>query len=151
MPSIARDRLNFFYLNLGHFLDHLFTLVFATVAALALVKEWGLSYAELVPYATPGFIAFGLFSLPAGRLADKWSRHGMMVVFFIGIGIASIATGFAQSPLQIGILLFIVGILAAIYHPVGLAMVVDGPRRRAPVLRSASMVSGVIWVWARQP
>ena len=119
-----RNRLSFLFLNIGHFFDHLFTLIYATVAALALHKEWGLTYAQLVPYATPGFIAFGLFSLPAGRLADTWSRHGMMVVFFIGIGLASIATGFAQSPLQIAILLFIVGVLAAIYHPVGLAMVV---------------------------
>ncbi len=118
-----RERLHFLLLNVGHFLDHLFTLIFATVV-LVLVKEWGLSYSELVPYAMPGFIAFGLFSLPAGRLADKWSRHGMMVVFFIGIGLAAIATSFAQTPLQIGVLLFIVGILAAIYHPVGLAMVV---------------------------
>ena len=125
MAETARDRLNFYFLNVGHFLDHLFTLVFATVAALALYKEWGLTYAQLIPYATPGFVAFGLFSLPAGRLADYWSRHGMMVVFFIGIGIASIATGFAQSPLQISIMLFIVGVLAAIYHPVGLAMVVE--------------------------
>lgn len=125
---MSRDRLSFLYLNIGHFLDHLFTLVFATVAALALSKEWGLSYAELVPFAMPGFVAFGLFSLPAGRLADRWSRHGMMVVFFIGIGLAAIATGFAQTPLQIGALLFAVGVLAAIYHPVGLAMVVDGAK-----------------------
>ena len=124
----ARNRLRFFFLNIGHFLDHLFTLIFATVAALALVREWGLSYAELVPYATPGFIAFGLFSLPAGWLADRWSRHGMMVVFFIGIGLASIATGFAQSPFQIGVMLLVVGVLAAIYHPVGLAMVVDNAK-----------------------
>ena len=124
----ARDKLHFFYLNIGHFLDHLFTLIFATVAALALRKEWGMSYAELVPYATPGFVAFGLFSLPAGRLADKWSRHGMMVVFFIGMGLAAIATGFSQTPLQIGVMLFVVGVLAAIYHPVGLAMVVDSAK-----------------------
>jgi hypothetical protein len=30
-----RDRTHFLFLNVGHFLDHLFTLVFATVAALA--------------------------------------------------------------------------------------------------------------------
>lgn len=118
-----RDRLHFLYLNIGHFLDHMFTLIFATVAALALVKEWNLSYGQLLAYATPGFFAFGLFSYPAGWLADKWSRDGMMAVFFVGIGIASIATGFAQTPLQIGIGLFVVGVLAAIYHPVGLAMV----------------------------
>ena len=31
-----RDRTHFLFLNVGHFLDHLFTLIFATVAALAL-------------------------------------------------------------------------------------------------------------------
>ncbi|MDA1098298.1 MAG: MFS transporter [Proteobacteria bacterium] len=115
--------MHFLLLNIGHFLDHLFMLTFATVAALALYREWGISYAELLAYATPGFFAFGVFSLPAGWLADKWSRDGMMCVFFIGIGITAIATGFAQTPLQIGAGLFIIGVFAAIYHPVGLAIV----------------------------
>jgi MFS family permease len=119
----ARDRVHFLFLNIGHFLDHLLTLVFATVAALALSREWGLGYGELLKYATPGFFAFGLFSWPAGWLADKWSREGMIAVFFVGIGASSIATAFAQTPLQVGIGLFIVGIFAAIYHPVGLAIV----------------------------
>jgi MFS family permease len=125
---MTRARTHFLFLNIGHFLDHLFTLIFATVAALALTREWGLSYAELVPYATPGFVAFGLFSLPAGWLSDRWSRYGMMSVFFVGIDIASIFTAFASSPLQIMILLFFVGVLAAIYHPVGLAMVVESAK-----------------------
>lgn len=118
-----RDRTYFFLLNIGHFLDHLFTLVFATVAALVLYREWNVGYAALLAYATPGFFAFGLFSVPAGWIADKWSKDGMMCVFFIGIGLASIATGFSETPLQIGIGLFVVGMFAAIYHPVGLAIV----------------------------
>lgn len=121
----ARDRLHFLLLNVGHFLDHLFTLIFATVAALALGREWGLGYGELLRYATPGFLAFGLFSLPAGWLADKWSREGMIAVFFVGIGLASIATGFARTPLEIAVGLFVIGVFAAIYHPVGLALVVE--------------------------
>jgi MFS family permease len=124
--SLMKDRLHFLFLNVGHFLDHLFMLIFATVAALALISEWGMSYAQLVPYATPGFIAFGLFSLPAGWLADRWSREGMMTIFFIGAGFAALATSFANGPLQVAIGLFAVGIFAAIYHPVGLAMVARG-------------------------
>ena len=120
---MTRDRIHFLFLNIGHFLDHLFTLIFATVAALALSREWNLSYGELLAYATPGFFAFGLFSLPAGWLADKWSREGMMAVFFVGIGLASVATALARTPLQVGISLFILGVFAAIYHPVGLAIV----------------------------
>ena len=125
---MTRARIHFLFLNIGHFLDHLFTLIFATVAALALTREWGMSYAELVPYATPGFVAFGLFSLPAGWLSDRWSRYGMMSVFFVGIGLASIFTAFAHTPFQIMLLLFFVGVLAAIYHPVGLAMVVESAK-----------------------
>src|SRR5215467_11196779 len=118
-----RDRAHFLLLNIGHFLDHLFTLIFATVAALALSREWGVGYGDLLAYATPGFFAFGLFALPAGWLADKWSREGMMCVFFFGVGLAAIAAGFAQTPLQIGVGLFVIGVFAAIYHPVGLAIV----------------------------
>ena len=121
---MGRDRTYFLLLNIGHFLDHLFMLIFATVAALALYREWGVSYAELLAYATPGFFAFGVFALPAGWLADRrWSRDGMMCVFFFGVGLASIATSFAATPLQIGIGLFVIGMFAAIYHPVGLAIV----------------------------
>ena len=101
-------------------------LVFATVAALSLSQEWGMSYAELIPYATPGFVAFGVCAVPAGWLADRWSRNGMMVVFFIGLGLSSVFTSLAQTPLQIGIGLFAIGIFAGIYHPVGLALVVQG-------------------------
>ena len=122
---MTRAQTHFLFLNIGHLLDHLFTLIFATVAALALSREWGMSYAQLIPYATPGFIAFGVFALPAGWLADRWSRKGMIAVFFVGIGLASIATGYARSPLEIGVGLFVVGIFAAIYHPVGLALVTD--------------------------
>jgi len=125
MDSALRERLHFLLLNVGHFLDHLFMLIFATVAALALTREWGLGYADLLKYAAPGFFAFGVFALPAGWLADRWSRDGMMSVFFIGIGLASIATAFARTPFEVGVGLFVVGVLAAIYHPVGLALVVQ--------------------------
>jgi MFS family permease len=84
-----------------------------------------MSYAALVPYATPGFVAFGIFALPAGWLADRWSRQGMMAVFFIGIGAASIATALATTPFEMAVGLFVVGVFAAIYHPVGLALLVQ--------------------------
>ena len=123
---MQQSKLHFFFLNLGHFLDHLFMLVFATVAALTLTREWGLSYAELIAYATPGFVAFGAFALVSGWLADRWSREGMISVFFVGIGIASILTALAGTPLQMAIGLFFIGVFASIYHPVGIALVLEG-------------------------
>ena len=141
--EMSRDRLNFLFLGIGHFIDHLFMLIFATVAALRLADEWGMSYAALIPYAMPGFVAFGLCSIPAGWIADKWSREGMLVIFFIGIGASSIATALADSPAEIALGLFAIGVFAAIYHPVGLAMVVTDGRR--PASRSRSTVSSATW------
>ncbi len=111
------------YLNLGHTFDHLFMLIFPTVV-LAISLEWQRSYSELLPLALPGFIAFGVFSIPAGWLADHWSRSGMMTLFFFGIGAASIVTGLAQTEWQLSAGLGLIGMFAAIYHPVGTAMLV---------------------------
>jgi MFS family permease len=118
------ERLTFFCLNLGHFFDHLFMLLFTTVV-IALEREWGMPYNELLPLATPGFVAFGAGSLVSGWLGDRWSRSKMMIIFFVGIGLASIVTGLASSPFEIAAALFVIGCFASIYHPVGIAMVVS--------------------------
>jgi MFS family permease len=110
-------------LNLGHALDHLLMLIFPTVV-LAMGTELGGGYAELLPLSLGGFIAFGACSIPAGWLADRWSRTGVMTVFFFGIGAASVLTGFASGPSQIALGLTLIGVFAAIYHPVGIAMLV---------------------------
>ena len=124
--GVSRSRIEFLFLNIGHFLDHFMVLIFATAAALRLTLEWNISYAALIPYATPGFVAFAVCSIPAGWLADRWSRERMMVIFFVGIGASSLLAGLADNPVEIAISLVLVGVFAAIYHPVGLAMVVHG-------------------------
>jgi MFS family permease len=121
------------FINLGHFLDHLVMLVFPTVVV-ALGREWDRPYSELLPLALGGFIAFGAFALPAGWLADHWSRYKMMAVFFFGIGVSMLLTGMAQSPLQIGVGLTLIGVFAAIYHPVGIAMLVAAPEKMGRAL-----------------
>jgi MFS family permease len=121
------------FLNIGHLLDHLVMLVFPT-AVVALAREWNQSYSELLPLAVGSFIAFGAFAIPAGWLADHWSRYKTMVLFFFGIGGAMILTGFAQSTWQIAAGLTLVGAFAAIYHPVGIAMLVAVPQNMGRVL-----------------
>ena len=81
-------------LNLAHLIDHFFMLIFPT-AVLAISLEWGMSFAQLLPLSLPAMAVFGLGALPAGWLADHWSRRGMMTVFFFGIGAASILSGLA--------------------------------------------------------
>jgi MFS family permease len=114
------------FLNLGHLLDHLAMLVFPT-AVVAIGREWGRSYAELLPLALGSFIAFGAFAIPAGWLADHWSRYKVMLLFYVGIGVSLFATGFAQGDWQVAAGLTVTGAFAAIYHPVGIAMLVSAP------------------------
>lgn len=124
--------------NVAHFIDHYAMLIFAA-AVLVMGPAMGKTYTELLPYATPGFVAFGAGSLFTGWLGDRWSRRHMMVIFFYGIGLSMISVGFVQTPLQLGAALFAVGLFASIYHPVGTAMIVS----YADKLGSAMGVNGV--------
>ncbi|MCX8004802.1 MAG: MFS transporter [Burkholderiaceae bacterium] len=81
-----------------------------------------------MPYATGAFFAFGLGSLPAGKLGDSWGRRPMMLAFFFGLGVALLACASATSPWPIAIALTVMGLFSAIYHPVGIPMLVrDSP------------------------
>ena len=50
----------------------------------------------------------------------------MIVVFFVGIGLSAVLAGFTNNPLQMAFGLAAIGVFAAIYHPVGIAMVIEG-------------------------
>src|SRR6202790_5003500 len=112
------------FVNAAHFIDHYSMLIFAA-AVIVMGPALGMSYSELLPYATPGFIAFGAGSLLTGWLGDRWSRRHMMVIFFVGIRASMIAVGLVQTPLQLGAALLSIGLFASIYHPVGTAMIVS--------------------------
>jgi len=110
------------FLCVGHSIDHMFTLLF-TVVVLEVEREFGLTFGEGVRLAWLGLVLFGAAAPVAGWLADKWSDIGMMVVFFIGIGLSTIGAGLAQTPGQMFVCLSLIGLFASIYHPVGIPMV----------------------------
>jgi MFS family permease len=151
------------FVNAGHFIDHYSMLIFAA-AVVIMGPALGMAYSELLPYATPGFVAFGAGSLITGWLGDRWSRRHVMVIFFFGIGASMIAVGFVQTPVQLGAALLSIGIFASIYHPVGTAMIVSYADRLGREMglngvfgnlgvASSALVTGVIgqylgWRWA---
>ena len=112
------------FLNWAHFLDHYVILIFPTVV-IGLEAVYGRPYGELLVLSTAAFTAFGLFALPSGWLADKWSRRNMIAVYFFGTGICCVLVGLSQSFETLAIALFGIGLFGAIYHPVGTPMVVD--------------------------
>ena len=115
-------------LNLGHALDHMFLLIFAT-AVTSIATEFGFArWEDLMPYSAGAFLLFGIGSVPAGRLGDLWGRRNMMVVFFFGLGAAGLLCALVQNAWQMALALTVLGAFSAIYHPVGIPMLVQHAR-----------------------
>ena len=112
-------------LNVGHALDHMFLLIFATAVA-AVAADFGFAgWEDLMPYSAGAFLMFGLGSVPAGRLGDLWGRRSMMLVFFFGMGASALLCALVQNAWQMAITLAVLGLFSAIYHPVGIPMLLQ--------------------------
>jgi MFS family permease len=123
------NRLTALLLNLGHALDHLFLLIFATAVA-AIAKDFGFQrWEDLMPYTAGAFVMFGIGSIPAGRLGDLWGRRRMMLVFYFGIGLSSLSVALTQEPWQMALALTVLGLFSSIYHPVGIPLLVQGSKK----------------------
>ena len=117
----------------GHAYMHFFTAFYAVVV-LALEIDWRLSYHELIELWALGSALVGLAALPAGWLGDRWSAGGMMVVFFVGLGLAGILCAFVDSTTAMFLGLSAIGLFSAIYHPVGIAWLVRNAASRGKAL-----------------
>ena len=112
-------------LNIAHGVDHMFLLIFAT-AVVTIAVEFGFStWTDLMPYSVGAFVLFGLGALPAGRLGDLWGRRIMMIIFFVGMGLAALLVALTQNAWQLAAALTLLGVFASIYHPVGIPMLVQ--------------------------
>jgi MFS family permease len=121
------------FLNWAHALDHYVILIFPTIV-IGLQAVYGRSYAELIALGTASFVAFGVFSLPAGWLADRWSRRNMMVLFYVGCGLSLALAAVAPNVYVLAAALFLLGVFAAIYHPVGMPMLIAAAVSRGRTL-----------------
>ncbi|WP_179953942.1 MFS transporter [Denitrobaculum tricleocarpae] len=123
------------FLNLGHFFDHFFLLIFPT-AVIAIERDWQLDYGAALALGTPIYVAFALGTLPAGWLGDRWRREWLVAMLFIGCGASSVLAALSNGPLLLMISFAAMGLFASIYHPVGLSMVTqmsDRPGRALAV------------------
>jgi MFS family permease len=117
------------FLNWAHAIDHFVLLIYPTVV-IGLEVVYQRSYSELIALSSTAFVAFGVFSLPAGWLADRWSRRNMMAAFYIGCGLSLAAAGLAPNLTTMAVAMFALGMFAAIYHPVGMAMLIEATNAR---------------------
>lgn len=139
---MTHDRQRLLFLNVGHLLTHFMLLIYPTVALL-LERQGAGAYGELLLPSTAGFVAFALGTLPAGWLGDRVGRQPLLVAQFLGGGLGCVGVAlFCTTPLQIAAGLAVIGLFAAIYHPVGIPMVAES----APAGR-VGRVLGVNGVW----
>ena len=129
----AARRVSIAFLNWAHALDHFVMLIFPTVV-IGLELVYARPYSELIVLSTASFVAFGVCSLPAGWLADHWNRRNMMVLFYFGCGASLVAAAFAPNLMMLALALFALGVFAAIYHPVGMAMLIEASKARGRTL-----------------
>jgi MFS family permease len=121
------------FLNWAHALDHFVLLIYPTVV-IGLEHVYDRPYSELIAFSTAAFVAFGVFSLPAGWLADRWSRRNMMALFYLGCGASLVGAALAPNFTFLAVALFALGMFAAIYHPVGMAMLIEASQARGRTL-----------------
>ena len=90
-------------------------------------RHFGLQFDEMIIYGTLGMILFGLTAPLAGFLSDKYGRMPLMIIYHFGLGISAILCSMASSPFQLAFCLGLIGLFASIYHPVGIAMLLQRP------------------------
>jgi MFS family permease len=120
----ADKRRSIAFLNWAHAIDHFVLLIYPTVV-IGLEIVYQRPYNELIALSSTAFIAFGVFSLPAGWLADRWSRRNMMGAFYFGCGASLALAASAPTLFWLAAAMFVLGMFAAIYHPVGMAMLIE--------------------------
>jgi MFS family permease len=115
------------FINAAHMVTH-YSLLILPTAVLAMAApggRFGDAYGPILALATGGFVFYGAFALPQGWLAQRVGRPALMTLFFVGTGLSMVATGFCNSPAALAVALGATGLFAAIYHPIGTAMLVD--------------------------
>ncbi|HEY4254641.1 MAG TPA: MFS transporter [Roseomonas sp.] len=156
------------FINAAHSFTHYCLLILATAVLGIVVQEpalFGDDYGPIVALGTTMFVVYGLCALPMGWLQEKIGRRVLMAAFFLGTGLCMAAAGFATSAFMLGATLGLMGAFAAIYHPVGTAMLVEVAGDRvgrsmgvngvfgnfgvatAPIV-TALVAGGMGWRWA---
>ncbi len=121
---------------------HMFA-AFYFVIVLGIEESWKLSYDELIKLWSLGALLVGLGAIPAGWLSDKWSRSSMMGIMFFGMGFSAILCGVSQDKTFLFLGLSLLGLFCSIYHPVGVAWVVNSSKKKGKALGINGIFGGV--------
>lgn len=105
----------------GHFFSHFYMLAFPTLV-LFIQKDYNIEFENALTLGFPMYLIYGIAALPIGLISDITKAKYLLIVFLLGMGISSIFCSYSNNPYELQYSLAAVGLFAAIYHPVGIAL-----------------------------
>ncbi len=140
--NLTSERLVLVFAGLGHGLYHVLAALFLTLA-LVLAPAWGLPYNDVIALWTLGALLVGAGAPIAGWLGDRFGETRLMIIYFLGIGVASVVCGLADGPEALRWALAALGLFGSIYHPVGTAWVVKNVQRRGRSIATVGIAGSI--------
>ncbi|MDP6936011.1 MAG: MFS transporter [Candidatus Marinimicrobia bacterium] len=113
---------NIIITSIGHFLVHAMTMILPVILVI-LENEFSVSLIYLGELATIQILFLGIGGFPAGFLADRFGSRMVLLMYFLGLIIASIWLFFSHTFTMTALGLGFLGLITGLYHPAGLKMV----------------------------
>ncbi len=111
---------------------------------LPIKEEFGTSLVGVAWAANAAGLAFGLFALPAGFLADRLSPRWALSLCLVGMGMSSLFTGLSTNIYTFIVAVFLLGAFGGLYHPAGLSLISQGVSSRRAKAISYHGIAGSI-------
>ena len=155
----SRERRILLVTCFGHFMSHFNMLAFPALL-LPLAEHLGMDMAEALGLSFWMYLLFGVTALPWGVAADRWGARPLLLIFYLGAGLSSLAAArWIDAPVALSVALAGLGLFSGIYHPtglgwisreverVGLGMAYNGMFGNLG-LAAAPLLTGVVnWLW----
>ncbi len=106
----------------AHALVHVYEQAFPCVEQLV-AEEFGVGKQQMGYLGNAWRLPFGLGAFVAGWLVDRYGARRLLIVYLVGYALASVAVGAVESLGTMFGLMLVMGTLASIYHPAGLALI----------------------------
>ena len=106
----------------AHFLTHFYILIFPAIV-MPFAREMELAISDIFPLAFMMYMLYGALALPAGYLADHWSKMAVLKICVLGMSLSSLAAGFSSSMTGFTVSLAMIGFFCGLYHPAGLGLI----------------------------
>jgi MFS family permease len=126
----------------SHFLFHFYEIAFPALA-IPLTLSLGMSLKDVLALGFPMYVAFGIFSLPWGLFADRFTNHLTLMIGFFGCAAGSFLAATSSTPTGIMWSLALIGTFCCICHPAGMGLISHGGESRGSALGVYSVAGTV--------